>query len=46
MWKLLAGSSLSVGDITEVDKDYKGPIRIMHWTGRKGKLAIQEKKWD
>ena len=22
MWKLLAGSSLSVGDITEVDKDY------------------------
>ena len=31
---------------TEVDKDYKGPIRIMHWTGQKGKKIIHNKKWD
>ena len=31
---------------TEVDKDYKGPIRIMHWTGAKGKKMIDSKKWD
>ena len=31
---------------TTVDKDYKGPIRIMHWTGRKGKIMINNKKWD
>ena len=31
---------------TTVDKDYKGPIRIMHWTGRKGKIMIDSKKWD
>ena len=31
---------------TEVDKDYNGPIRIMHWTGYKGKRMINSKKWD
>ena len=31
---------------TEVDKDYSGPIRIMHWTGYKGKKIINSKKWD
>ena len=31
---------------TEVDKDYKGHIRIMHWTGNKGKKIIDSKKWD
>ena len=31
---------------TEVDKDYSGPIRIMHWTGYKGKRIINSKKWD
>ena len=31
---------------TEVDKDYDGHIRIMHWTGYKGKQIIDSKKWD
>jgi len=29
---------------TEVDKNYHGPIRIMHWTGYKGKQIIKKKK--
>jgi len=29
---------------TEVDKNYHGTIRIMHWTGHKGKIIIKYKK--
>ena len=31
---------------TEVDNDYDGAVRIMHWTGTKGKNIIKELIWS